>query len=148
MIIVNKIYFLKRISLLYHSLNASGNKNIMENHSNKNIISKNNNFNNEEVKSNSIKSNKNYPKINHFINEKEDRKEEIEFNDNISLNLINYICYKNKKKDIIELFNLGNYFLRKRMDIVHVFSLLLITERILLKTYKNQIYSIIKKIKH
>ena len=134
----------KNISSVSFSLNASGNKNFMECHSNKNKFSKNSNFN-EDIKSSSIKSDKNYPKVNPFIKEKEDKKETIEFNDNISLNLINYFCYKNKKKDIIELFKLGNYFLRKRMDIVHVFSLLLITEKILLKSYKNQIYSIYKE---
>ena len=118
----------------------------MECHSNKIRFSKDNNSNNEDIKRNSLKSNENFPKINPFLKkEKEDNNEELEFNDNISLNLINYFCHKNKKKDIIELFNLGNYFLRKRMDIVHVFSLLLITERILLKTYKNQIYSIYKE---
>jgi hypothetical protein len=140
-----KIFSQKNISSASISLNASRYKNIMESHSNRLKFIKNSNFNKEDIKSNSIKSNKNKPKINPFIKEKEDRKEIIEFNDNISLNLINYFCYKNKKKDIIELFNLGNYFLRKRMDIVHVFSLLLITERILLKTYKNQIYSIYKE---
>jgi hypothetical protein len=136
----------KNISSASFSLNASGNKNIMECHSNKIRFSKDNNSNNEDIKRNSLKSNENFPKINPFLKkEKEDNNEELEFNDNISLNLINYFCHKNKKKDIIELFNLGNYFLRKRMDIVHVFSLLLITERILLKTYKNQIYSIYKE---
>ena len=136
----------KNISSASFSLNVSGNKNIMECHSNKIRFSKDNNSNNEDIKRNSLKSNENFPKINPFLKkEKEDNNEELEFNDNISLNLINYFCHKNKKKDIIELFNLGNYFLRKRMDIVHVFSLLLITERILLKTYKNQIYSIYKE---
>ena len=135
----------KNISSSSFSFKVSGNKNIMECHSNKIQFPKNNNLNNEDIKRNTLKSNENFPKVNSFIKEKDDKNETIEFNDNISLNLINYFCHKNKKKDIIELFNLGNYFLRKRMDIVHVFSLLLITEKIFLKTYKNQIYSIYKE---
>jgi hypothetical protein len=53
-----------------------------------------------------------------------------EYNDHINLNFFNYFCciknnniYKN-----IELFNLGNFYYRKKMDIVHVFSLLTIVE--------------------
>ena len=39
---------------------------------------------------------------------------------------------KFKKKLDIELFKLGDSFYRKRMDIVHVFTLLLITEKVLI----------------
>jgi len=53
-----------------------------------------------------------------------------DYNDHINLNFFNYFCcikntsiYKN-----IELYNLGNTFYRKKMDIVQVFSLLSIVE--------------------
>ena len=53
-----------------------------------------------------------------------------EYNDHIHLNFFNYFCcikntniYKN-----IELYNLGNFYYRKKMDIVQVFSLLSIVE--------------------
>ena len=53
-----------------------------------------------------------------------------EYKDHIHLNFFNYFCcikntniYKN-----IELYNLGNFYYRKKMDIVQVFSLLSIVE--------------------
>ena len=49
-----------------------------------------------------------------------------------------------EKKKEFNLYKLGNSFYRKRMDIVHVFTLLLITEKVLLKSHSEQIYSLYK----
>ena len=82
----------------------------------------------------------NMPSINVVM----DRKENItthninDFNDEISLDFLDYICRKNDehKKIHFELYNLGISFYKKTMDLIHVFTLLLITERILLKKSK------------
>ena len=50
--------------------------------------------------------------------------------DNTNLSIYDYLCSKKnaKKKKQIKLYNKGNYFYRKKMDIVHVFTLLSIVE--------------------
>ena len=60
---------------------------------------------------------------------------------NINLNLINYYCCGNicKKKKHIELFDIGVSLYRKRMDIINVFTILLLTEKILLKIERQKI---------
>ena len=54
---------------------------------------------------------------------------------NIHVNLINYYCCGNicRKKKQIELFDLGVSLYRKRMDIINVFTILLLSEKMLLK---------------
>ena len=53
-----------------------------------------------------------------------------EYNDHINLNIFSYFfCIKNPNVyKNIELYNLGNSFYRKKMDIVQVFNLLSIVE--------------------
>ena len=60
---------------------------------------------------------------------------------NINLNLINYYCCSNicRKKKHIELFDIGVSLYRKRMDIINVFTILLLTEKILLKIERQKI---------
>ena len=62
------------------------------------------------------------------------------------MNIFDYVCHKknDEKNKHFQLYKLGNSFYRKRMDIVHVFTLLLITEKVLLKSYGKQIYSLYK----
>jgi hypothetical protein len=50
--------------------------------------------------------------------------------DNINLSIFDYFCPRKnyKKKKQIKLYNKGNYFYRRKMDIVHVFTLLSILE--------------------
>ena len=50
--------------------------------------------------------------------------------DNINLSIFDYLFSRKnaKKKKQIKLYNKGNYFYRKKMDIVHVFTLLSIVE--------------------
>ena len=60
------------------------------------------------------------------------------FNEKIDLNLFDYFFRKKNLliKRKIELYKLGINFYKKRMDLIHVFTLLLITEKILLKKDK------------
>lgn len=59
---------------------------------------------------------------------------------NIHLNLINYYCCGNicGMKKHIELFDLGVSLYRKRMDIINVFTILLLSEKILMKLENKQ----------
>ena len=54
-----------------------------------------------------------------------------DYNDYLNLNLFDYACWiKNSKQ--YKLFNLGNSFYRKKMDIVHVFTIISIIEKIII----------------
>ena len=59
---------------------------------------------------------------------------------NIHVNLINYYCCGNicRKKKQIELFDLGVSLYRKRMDIINVFTILLLSQKMLLKLDRQQ----------
>ena len=77
----------------------------------------------------------NLPTISINYNKKESNSNLKKFNEKIDLNLFDYLF---RKKNIsiekkIELYKLGINFYKKRMDLIHVFTLLLITEKILLK---------------
>ena len=94
----------------------------------------------------SKKSEKNLPKYNPFINENEDKNKKLDYNDNININLFDYLCRpKNVNiKKSIQLYNLGIDFYRKIMDVIHVFVILLITEKVLFKNNKQQIIYYLK----
>ena len=53
-----------------------------------------------------------------------------DFADDININIFNYLCSRKNSKyyKTIKLINKGNFFFRKKMDIVHVFNLLSILE--------------------
>ena len=72
-----------------------------------------------------------------------------EINKNIHLNLINYYCCGNicKMKKHIELFDLGVSLYRKRMDIINVFTILLLAEKIMMKLEKQKTVSFKKEEK-
>ena len=145
----NKLFKLENnnISNLSSGINVSDNKKIFDFQSNQIKLNRNKFFNFEDKKNDTLKSKNIIPKINLYINDKEDRKQPLEFKDHINLNLFYYLfCQRDTKiKKHIELFDLGNSFYRKRMDVVHAFTLLLITEKILLKSYKQQIYHLYKE---
>ena len=59
-----------------------------------------------------------------------------DYNDQIKITVFDYFCHRNnrKKKKMIELYHFGNEFYRRRLDIVLVFSHLLLTEKVLLSS--------------
>ena len=109
--------------------------NSIEEHKNKSISSKINlkmsegyNFN----LNSHIINNQNINKNNNLIT-----RENTTYKDNynyIQLSAFNYICPFGsiKKKKMVELYHFGNDFYKKRMDIVLVFSHLLLTEKVLI----------------
>ena len=62
--------------------------------------------------------------------------------DYISLNIFDYIfCKKNEKMSkLIKLYNLSKIYYRKKMDIVHIFTLLCILEENFSKIINQNIY--------
>jgi hypothetical protein len=142
----NKLFIIsKNESHIYSNLDISDNKKMMNNSlvNNKISLTKDNLI--KINKKDSSKSNE-LPKINYSEFNKDTLKTIYDFKEDINLSFFDYICRtKNAEKNKqFKLFNLGNSFYRKRMDIVHVFTLLLITEKVLLKSYGKQIYSLCK----
>ena len=119
--IINKIYL--------KSSEENKNKSI-----NSNINLNKNGYNNVIKINNEIT-----PKNNNFFNV--NRGSLINENkDQINLNMLNYFCHSSNpnKKRLFKLYNHGKEFYRKRMDIVLVFSHLLLTEKTLLSNnYQN-----------
>jgi hypothetical protein len=115
-------------------LNSSNNKNNNENY----IITINRNRNNivqsENTKVDSVKNEQKNNFDNIFRKETTNLKD---FNDHINLNVLNYICMK-RNADKLKLFNAGNHFYRKKMDIVHVFTLITIIEKSMLSNNNMQ----------
>ena len=64
-------------------------------------------------------------------------------NDYINLNLYEYIfCRKNKKMaKLIKLYNFSKIYYKKKMDIVHIFTLLCILEKNFPKIINQNIYN-------
>jgi hypothetical protein len=67
------------------------------------------------------------------MNHKKDKSRKIikGFDDQINFNIFEYYCFRkfSKKKKDIALFNSGLSFYKKRMDIISVFTLLLLSEK-------------------
>jgi len=91
---------------------------------------------------NGILNKVNLPKLNLpllAINNNRDSNSNLKkFDEKIHFNLFDYF-FRKKNLSIekqIELYKLGINFYKKRMDLIHVFTLLLITEKILLKKNK------------
>lgn len=63
-----------------------------------------------------------------------------EYNDAIGFTFLDYYCWRkfSSKKKAIELFVKGSSLYRKRMDIINVFTLLLLTEKKLLLNYDRR----------
>ena len=75
-----------------------------------------------------------YPRFRSVFNLSSNKDNSIEYNEKIYFNLFDYYCFKkfsNKKKEI-NLFNLGISLYKKRMDIINVFTFLLLIEKNLL----------------
>ena len=130
----------------------SDNKN-MKNTQSSNMNSNNENFIEKININNNIKNIKNNNKLNLYTNKIEESIKQFneefsmknnlkasndimrDYNDQINLNFIQYFCCKKnrKKKKQIDSFNLGIEFYRKKMDLIHYFTILLIIEKIIAK---------------
>jgi len=144
----NKQIFRNQINNIFYN-NSNNNININNNNNNTNnkLVSfasyaenKNKSLN-SKVKFKNDESNNNNPsfgditpKINLGINEKANNSLK-EYKENINLTLFDYFCScgEKKKKRMIELYLFANTFYRRRMDIVKVFTHLILTEKILIK---------------
>ncbi len=137
----SKSIILKKIKRKSNALPFENSK--ME-HSNK--ISKNNlNLNLRNTQNHHKENGTNYnllnSKKNNFFNEMSYK----DFNDNVELNMFDYCCchlIHEKRHKIIELYNIANSFYRKKLDVVNVFNLLLLTEKNLMKNNNEFVYSI------
>ena len=137
----SKSIILKKIKRKSNALPFENSK--ME-HSNK--ISKNNlNLNLRNTQNHHKENGTNYnllnSKKNNFFNEMSYK----DFNDNIELNMFDYCCchlIHEKRHKIIELYNIANSFYRKKLDVINVFNLLLLTEKNLMKNNNEFVYSI------
>ena len=70
-----------------------------------------------------------------------DRDENKENTSPIKFNLLDYYCMRKitSKKKEIDLFNIGSALYRKRMDVINVFTLLILTEKKLLNKEQNDL---------
>ena len=131
-------------------LNVSDQKKIINESFNNNNISpllQINRFMFKQKKFKTINSNQFLPRINMSSDSPKNKARKIELRDHLSLNIFDYIFRRKsqKKKKHIDLYKLGFSFYKKRMDIVHVFTLLLITEKVLLKSHEQQIIYLLKE---
>jgi hypothetical protein len=131
-------------------LNISDNKKIINESFNKinlNPLLKINRYMYKQKKFKTINSNNFIPKINISLDAPKNVIRNVELKDHISLNLFDYIFRRknNIKKRHIDLYRSGFSFYKKRMDIVHVFTLLLITEKVLIKSHGQQIIYLLKE---
>ena len=137
------IYGNKNYLIENNGLKLNNNINQVENSKNNSIKSKNdiNLYHHENIISfNNVNLKKNNNDL--FHKEKNNLKD---FNDHIYLNLFDYFCSKRDSKKY-KLFNTGNSFFRKRMDIVHVFTIISIIEKILINHNYQDIFSLYEEI--
>ena len=112
----------------------NNNKNFItfDNSKNESFKSRNNNNNDSKIERYSKYLNRDNIK-NIFFSFSNNSKKDLnilDYNDDINLTILDYFCSgkKSKKNKYIQLFNKGNAFYRKKMDIVNVFTLLTILE--------------------
>ena len=128
---INKINDTKNIKINDDQSKNNSSINIRKNkidNENKSINNSNNNEGNNHT------NNELFNKCNSPSKNKDDNSIE-DFHDHIKLNLFDYLCcrkYPNKKKHM-DSFNLGISFYKRKMDLIHFFTVNLITERVLLR---------------
>jgi hypothetical protein len=150
-----------KLNLIKESNNETNISSILSNSDNKNIKntqsfimnSNNENFVEKININNNIKNIKNNNKLNLYAIKKEESIKQFneefsinknlkitndimkDYNDQININFIQYFCCKKdrKKKKQIDSFNLGIEFYRKKMDLIHYFTILLVIEKIIAK---------------
>jgi hypothetical protein len=74
-----------------------------------------------------------------------------DFKDRINLNIFDYCCcylISEKHQRYIELYNISNSFYRKKLDVVNVFNILLLIEKVLLKNNYEYVYSFKEEIEN
>jgi hypothetical protein len=74
-----------------------------------------------------------------------------DFKDRINLNIFDYCCcylISEKHQRYIELYNISNSFYRKKLDVVNVFNILLLIEKVLLKNNYEFVYSFKEEIEN
>ena len=125
---INKINDTKNIKLNDNNIKINNQKKNIDN-DNKSI----NNGNKNDCTNHTI--NELFNKSISPSNQKDDNSSIEDFHDHIKLNLFDYLCHRknpNKKKHL-DSFNLGISFYKKKMDLIHFFTVNLITERVLLR---------------
>ena len=136
----NKITILKKNKRKSNVLSVENSK--MEQTKDK-MSKKNLRFSQDHIKENGTNFNKRNILFNEFSFK--------DFNDKIELNMFDYCCCHlvyGKRHKIIELYNITNSFYRKKLDVVNVFNLLLLTERNLLKSTNEFVYSINEELEN
>ena len=110
--------------------NMSNNRNIISYESSKNESIKSRNDKLKIELNSNYFSRDNLQRIIQEMNNKDNNSYANANKDNINLSIFDYLFSRKnaKKKKQIKLYNKGNYFYRKKMDIVHVFTLLSIVE--------------------
>ena len=110
--------------------NMSNNRNIISYESSKNESIKSRNDKLKIELNSNYFSRDNLQRIIQEMNNKDNNSYANSNKDNINLSIFDYLFSRKnaKKKKQIKLYNKGNYFYRKKMDIVHVFTLLSIVE--------------------
>ena len=126
-------------------INKKNNLNTYENP--KNDSSKAKSEINQNIKNSLIISKENSQKNNYSIENNHSTNIK-NYNEKINLSFIDLLCpNKNSKKyKYIEFYNHGNSFYKKKMDIVHVFTLHSIIEKFIIKNNYHCIYSLCKEI--
>ena len=150
-----------KLNLIKDTNNVDNISSILSNSDNKNMKNTQSfitNTNNENIveninTNNNSKNIKTNNKLNIHTNKKEESIKQInyefsmknnlkipydimrDYNDQINLNFIQYFCCKKnrKKKKQIDSFNVGIEFYRKKMDLIHYLTILLIIEKIIVK---------------
>ena len=120
-------------------INKKNFMNHIEERKNKSINSKINLFKIDE--NNIMYNNINKQNLNKNLSNDKERKNNFKnFNENINLRIFDYFCPSSdlRKKRMMELYHFSNDFYKKRMDIVLVFSQLLLTEKVLLNNNNNK----------
>ena len=114
----------KKNEIKNYSIKVNKNKNSYENSKNENDKSE------EPIKKLNIRGSFHKSFFSDIIKEEYSNKE---IEERIDLNLFDFFCFckNSKKSNHIKLYNKGNDFYRKKMDIVHVFTLLSIFEDII-----------------
>ena len=134
----------KKLENRNYSIKLNKNKNIIPFENSKVNSTKCKSDMNLHIRENSINFNNRNINNNNNIYHKESN-DLNDFNDHIDLNFYDYFCSKRHSKKY-NLFNIGNNFYRKRMDIVHVFSIISIIEKMLLKNKYQNIFSLYEEI--